>query len=82
MRIMAYAARKKRTKAKVLVIGRLVLGYTVAKPGTLWWRSPSTDIRRDALLALDRTYIRSDRMYFYTVTLGRFMFDIAWKVKK
>ena len=82
MKIMAYSARKKETKVKALVVGRLVFAYTMLRPGTLWWRSPSTDSRVDTLVAFDRTYVRSEKVYYYTITLGRFTLDIAWTKKK
>ena len=82
MKIMAYSARKKAVRLKALAIGRLLITYTAAKPRTLWWRSPSTNSRVDTLVAFNRTYVRAEKLYYYTVTLGRFKVDIAWVKKK
>ena len=53
-------------------IGNWAFVWGIARKNTVWWDQSIDNTRRDYLIGITRTFHRTDRIYVWSLYLGRF----------
>jgi hypothetical protein len=56
----------------------MIIRYKIAHKNTCWWSNLKRRQRMDTIIGIHRTWCRADKVYIWSLTIGRFKIGVIF----